>query len=186
MITYEGRAGEHIETSAENSIALAERHNCKVKMKFNDVRITVNKRLSVRHVVRTFHHMIDATILRYSNSPKCKADKAKRVAELAEAQKQLEALMDYPPATKEDAASWLAKWIPLSDDIGVERYAYRVSEMLVGLGFFPDAHVGDKEFRDKTASKMKRLEWLVGQVISMLRIRGFVHPALEKFAEELS
>jgi hypothetical protein len=62
---YNGLCGEHIEMSAQNAIALAAKHNCKVRIKFNGVSIVVNKRLSVEHVARTYKAMIKAEIMRY-------------------------------------------------------------------------------------------------------------------------
>ena len=44
---YRGRPGEHIATSAENALLLADRYDRKVLLKFNNIKIKVNKRLSI-------------------------------------------------------------------------------------------------------------------------------------------
>lgn len=64
LIAYEGLPGEHVSMSAKNAIALAAKHNRKVRMRFNGISLTVNKRLSVKHVVGTWQHMLDAKQLR--------------------------------------------------------------------------------------------------------------------------
>jgi hypothetical protein len=183
-IFYEGQWGEHIEMSARNAIALADRHNRKVRMRFNDVALTVNKRLSVKHVVRTWQRMVDARQLRHHNSPAGRAAKAKRAAEIAAKQSQLDSLMMKFPASKEDVAAWLAAWVPLSDDVGVDRRGDVVVESLKSLGFVSGQHVGASEFKDDTASRMMRIEYIAGQVISMLESVGCVHPMIGKWAAE--
>jgi hypothetical protein len=67
MIKYKAKAGEHISMTAEKAIALAAKHGCKVRMQFNGITLTVNKRLSVNHVVGTWVRMDDAKILRILN-----------------------------------------------------------------------------------------------------------------------
>ena len=181
---YEGLPGEHVSMSAENAIALAARYNRKVLMRFNDIAITVDKRLSVKHVCRTWQHMVNAIQLRYENSPSARAAKAKRAAEIAARQSQIDWLMMNLPASKEDAAAWIAKWVPLSDDVGVDRRASMVVESLRTLGFVSGQHVGAKEFTSGTASRMMRIEYIAGQMISMLESVGCVHPMLGKWAKE--
>ena len=184
LMVYEGLPGEHVSMSAKNAIALAAKHNRKVQMRFNDIALTVNKRLSVKHVVGTWRHMLDARQLRYQNSPAGRAAKAKRAAEIAERQSQLDLLMINLPASKDDAAAWIAKWVPLSDGVGVDRRGAIVAKSLRSIGFVSGQHVGAPEFKAGTASPMMRIEYIAGQVISMLERGGGVHPMIGKWAAE--
>ena len=180
LMIYEGLPGEHVLMSAKNAIALAAKYNREVQMRFNDIALTVNKRLSVKHVVGTWQHMVDARQLRYQNSPAGRAAKAKRAAEIAAKQSQLDALMMNLPASKEVAAAWIAKWVPLSDDVGVDRRGTVVAEALRSIGFVSGQH----EFKAGTASLMMRIEYIAGQVISMLESVGCVHPMIGQWAAE--
>jgi hypothetical protein len=146
-------------------------------MKFNDIAITVNKRLGVKHVVRTWQHMQDARQTRYRRSPAYKLAKALREAEVAMKQRKLDALMFDTPKTKQDAAAWIAQWVPLADDIDVDRRGSLVVELLKGLGFVSGQHVGE-------TLCIKRIEYIAGQVISMLESVGYVHPIIGQWAKE--
>jgi hypothetical protein len=149
-------------------------------MRFNDIAITVNKRLSVKHVVGTWQHMLDARQARYRRSPAYKVAKALREAEVAMKQRKLDALMFDAPKTKQAAAAWIAQWVPLADDIDVDRRASLVAELLKSLGFVSGQHVGETDF----SLRIKRIEYIAGQVISMLESVGCVHPIVGKWAKE--
>ena len=184
-LKYEPRAGHHIERSAREAIGLAKRHNRPVQMDFNGITLTVNKRLNVRHIVRTWYHAQEARRQRYRNSPAYKIACEQRQREIADKQARIDALMQQPPTERQHVAAWLAAWVPLSDDVRVNRHADRVVEMLTGLGFISGQHVGDPAFTDGTATDEMRLEWIAGQVISMLQSCGAVHPMLGDFAKKL-
>jgi hypothetical protein len=184
LMVYEGLPGEHVSMSAKNAIAMAAQYNRKVRMRFSNIALTVNKRLSVKHVVGTWQHMVDARQLRYQNSPAGRAAKAKRAAEIAANQSQLDALMMNLPASKEVAAAWIAKWVPLSDGVGVDRRGPIVAEALRSIGFVSGKHVGAPDFKAGTASPMMRIEYIAGQVISMLESVGCVHPMIGQWAAE--
>lgn len=186
MLIYEGLPGEHISMSAKQSIELARRHNRKVLLKFNGVKVQVTKRLSVKHIEHTFHEMSDASCRRWRRSPAGRAYQAKRTAEIAEKQKTTNALLSVLPASKDQAISWLAEWIPLSNDIAVNSQIDTVCNHLLSLGFTPNQHVGDETLRNKTADRMKRIEWVAGQVVNMLQQAGCVHPMLGDFAHEIT
>ena len=184
LMVYEELPGEHVSMSAKNAIAMSAKYNRKVRMRFNDIALVVNKRLSVKHVVGTWKHMLDARRLRYQNSPAGKAAKSKRAAEIAERQSQLDSLVMNFPASKDDAAAWIAKWVPLSDDVGVDGRGAVVSQSLRSIGFVSGQHVGAPEFKAGTASPMMRIEYIAGQVISMLESVGCVHPMIGQWAAE--
>jgi hypothetical protein len=184
LMFYEGLPGEHVSMSAKNAIALAAKYNRKVRLRFNGIALTVSKRLSVKHVVGTWQHMLDARQLRYQNSPAGRAAKAKRAAEIAEKQSKIDLLMMDLPSTKDDASAWIAKWVPLSDDVGVDRRGLLVSHSLRAIGFVSGEHVGAPEFKAGTASRMMRIEYIAGQVISMLESVGCVHPMIGEWAAD--
>lgn len=185
MLTYEGRIGEHISESAHKSIKLAARHNRNVLLKFNGVKVLVNKRLSVKHIEHTYHEMSKASGRRWKRSPAGRAYRDNRAAEIAEKQMTVDVLLRVLPASKEQAILWLAEWIPLSDDIDVASQCDAVCNHLLSLGFIADQHVGDQEFQTETASRMKRIEYVAGQVVSLIQSFGCVHPMLGEFAREI-
>lgn len=184
LMIYEGLPGDHVAMSAKNAITLAEKYNRNVQMRFNDIVLTVNKRLSVKHVVGTWQHMFDARQLRYQNSPSYRGARAKRRMEVAFKQHEIDALMAEFPGSKNEAIEWIAKWVPLADDIGVDRKEKLVADLLRSIGFVSDQHVGAPEFKAGTASLMMRIEYIAGQVISMLESVGCVHPMIGKWAAE--
>lgn len=186
MLVYEGLPGEHISMSAKQAIELARRHNRKVRLKFNGIKVQVNKRLSVKHIEHTYHEMCSASGRRWHRSPAGRAYHAKRAAEIAEKQKTVDALLSVLPASKEQAISWLAQWIPVSDDICVSSQIDTVRNHLLSLGFIENQHVGDETLRNRTADRMKRIEWVAGQVVNMLQKVGCVHPMLGDFAHEIT
>ena len=186
MIFYEPLSGQHIFDAATECIALAKKYNRKAKFRFNGLVLTVNKRLSPKHVTRTFHHMMEAARLRYQKTEHYKKELAKRLVEIAEVQRQIDFLVTHLPTTKVDAIEWLAKWIPLSDDVDINRYADNVLKRLKHLGFVSGQHVGAPEFKGRTASRMMRIEYVAGQVIDMLEKHGCVHPMLGKWAKDIA
>lgn len=183
---YSGNCGEHINTSAQQAIALADKHNRKVQLHFNGVKVWVNKRLSVKHVVGTWQCMMDAAHRRYSRSPGAAAYREQRAADIKERQELINQLLKCPPCDKLGAAVWLAAYIPASDLIGVDRRVSCVIDMLVSLGFVANQHVGDKSLLEKSPPREKRIEYIAGQVIDMLSTVGCVHPMLGDWAEEAS
>ena len=186
LMQYEGQCGEHAEMSARNAIKLAAKYGRKVRMKFNGIALTVNRRLSVKHVVGTWQRMLDARALRYQNSPAGRAAKAKRLAEIAAKQHEIDALMADLPRSKTEAIEWIAKWVPLSDDVGVKKDSHLVIESLKALGFVKGEHVGDPAFKDGSATTLKRIEYIAGQVICMLENASCVHPMVGQWAAEIA
>lgn len=181
-MTYDAPAGEHISTSARNAIAMADKYGRTVQFRFNDALLKVNKRLSVKHVANTFDHINAARRARYRQSAKYREYIARRRAEVAASQLELDWLIERMPQAKFQAADWLAAWIPLSDDKGVVSHCDVVRDMLIGLGFVANEHVGDSELMDGAASNVKQIEYIAGQVIDLIERVGCVHPMLGNMA----
>lgn len=184
MLTCKGSPGEHISKTVERAIAIAEKFNRKVRIDFNGIKLVVNKRLSVSHVVNTFKCMSRSRNIHYQRSPEALAYKNKRVEEITTTQVAIDTLVSEPPTTKENSAKWLSEWIPLSDDIDIDRRGDEVCTILKGLGFFANQNVGAPEFKRKTASPMMFIEYVAGQVIDMLERAGCVHPMLGDWAKD--
>jgi hypothetical protein len=184
VIIYRGKPGETVWASAANAIALAGKHNRKIKMRFNGKVIEITKRLSVNHVVNTWRHMVSAEDWRYRNSPAFYAEQTARRNEILALQSQLDSLVFEFPKSKADTAEWLAKWIPISDDCDVDRKPALIVELLKGLGFVSGEHVDSEVLRRGDASGMMMLEWVAGQSIDMLQSQGCVHPLLADYAKK--
>lgn len=185
VVTYDPGIGEHIRKSAEAAIKIARRLSREVRFRFNGVTLKVRKQHSVDHIVRTFDHMNEARRLRSIQSPAGIRARKARIAEVAEKQKLIDELVANMPATYDDVPPWLAKYVPLSDDIGVDRKPSVVSAWFKALGFVDSAHVGDEELKAGTADRKRRIEYLAGQVICGLDSRGGVHPMIGSWASKL-
>ena len=176
--------GEHIASSASNAIALAAKHNCRVRMVFNGVAISVSKHMSASHIVRTWQKTITAMELKRKSSPAYKREKKLRAAEVAMKQRIVDLLVEYLPESKEYAMEWLSKWIPMADQYGVDGQVAVVAAHFRSLGFIPNQHVGDREFKAGIASRTKTIEYIGGQVVSMLESVGCVHPLIADWAKQ--
>lgn len=89
MLFCSGVANEHIGDTARRAIEMARKYNRKVWFNFNGWKMVVNKRLSERHVVRTYLHMTDAWAIRYFK----KESQEQRDACFSEMQERPDALM---------------------------------------------------------------------------------------------
>lgn len=185
-IVYEPSAGMHIAMAATVAIAMARHYNRKVRFTFNEVKLTVNKRLSPRHVQRTFEHICESHAVRYFGSFAELAERKRRAAEIKSKQEAIDKLLSNLPSTKLEAAAFLARWVHLADDVGVEGRQLIVSNALRALGFVKSQHVGDPRFLDGTIDQLSHIEYIAGQVLSMLDAWGCVHPMVGKWAEELA
>lgn len=185
-IYYEPEAGMHIAMAATVAISIAREHNRRVCFDFNGVKMTVNKRLSSRHVQHIFEHITKSRSIRYSDSPAGLAAKRRRAAAIAESQKAIYMLLADLPSTKLDAAAFLAKWVPLADDVDVDSHHALVSDLLRSLGFVKSQHVGDPDLLNGTAAPLKRIEYIAGQVLSLLDTWGTVHPMIGNWAAKLA
>lgn len=184
MMTYEGLPGEHVAMSARQAIEKANRYSRKVRLKFNDFTMDVNKRLSVRHVVHTFNHWYESKRVRYANSPAGRKAAAAKLARIEGNTTAINALMAKPPTDKMDAMQWLARFLPLADEVGVVVYVPLLIATLSGLGFVSGQHVGHQAFKDKTATPLMTAEYVAGQAMSMFESRGCCHPMIAKWASE--
>ena len=59
---YYTAENEDIWISIDKCIKLARKHNCKVILKSVDIKLTINKRLSRKHVYNTYTKMVKARI----------------------------------------------------------------------------------------------------------------------------
>ena len=185
-IHYEPQAGMHIAMAATVAIGIARQYNRRVCFDFNRVKMTVNKRLSAKHVQHIFEHIIESESIRYSGSPAGWAEKKRRAAAIVEGQEAIDKLLGNLPSTKLDAAAFLARWVPLADDVDVDSRGLIVSTALRSLGFVKSQHVGDPDLLNGTADPLKRIEYIAGQVLSMLDTWGTVHPMIGSWAAKLA
>lgn len=185
-IIYEPVAGMHIAMAATVAIAMARHYNRKVCFTFNQVKLTVSKRLSPRHVHRTFEHICESHATRYFGSPAGLAELKRRAAEIKSKQEAIDKLLSNLPSTKLEAAAFLANWVPLADDVDVDARELIVSCVLRSLGFVKSQHVGDPRFLDGTIDQLSHIEYIAGQVLSMLDACGCVHPMIGKWAKDLA
>ena len=183
---YEGLAGEHIAMSARNAIAKAERYSRQVLLVFNDFRMRVNKRLSVKHIVHTFNHWMEAGRLRYQNSPAGRMAKAEREARIEGNTVALQQLLTKPPQDKLASMKWLSRYLHLADQVGVDASIPMFLATMRSLGFVKGQHVGDEAFKDGTASREMRAEYIAGQAMSMMENVGACHPMIAQWASDVA
>lgn len=185
MITYKGKIGEKVSTAAQNAIELAEKHNRKVKLTFNGVNMTVNKRLSVKHVVGTYMKMYESRIEKYKKTPEGLRREKEKEDQRKSDQATVNRLMKNPPKSKFEAMRWIHEFVPAADNINVRYDLDEVLHFLSSLGFNESQHVGRPELRNKTASRLVMAEYVAGQVMYMLREVGACHPIAADWAKTL-
>jgi hypothetical protein len=172
-MNYKVKTGQRVEQVASNAISLAKKHDRKVSFRFNDLKFTVNKRLSVKHIVATYSAMWDARKRRWEESAEGKLYKQARQRELEKKNAEIDFLFTRLPKSKQAAMGWLSHWIPLSDDREVKSRKEEVVSLLLVLGFIPDRHVGAID-----PNYMSHVEYVGGQVLSMLQRIKCVAPDL--------
>ena len=180
-IIYRGRPGEHIATSAANALLLADRYDRKVLLKFNGVKIKVNKRLSIKHIVNTYNAMIEAGRIRWQKSPEFKQRQIDQRARVVANQDSVNKLVESP-VNKYEYGLWLSEYIDVVDLVGVDSRYSEVIELLENAGFKSNEHLGRKDLRE---NPKEMLEYVAGQVISTLNSMLTPHPMLGQWASEV-
>ena len=186
VITLNPTCGTHIERAAQDAIELAAKYDRKVRLRFNGITVKVNRRLSRRHVVNQWTHMMDARAIRYRRSPEARAARAKHASDVELNQRTIDMLLENTPATKLDAMPWIAMYVKAADLSGVKTYRDDALAMLKGLGFVANEHVGDQRFENGTWNKIVFAEYIGGQAVSMLDQLGMIHPMLATWAKQCS
>src|SRR5690349_14793218 len=67
-LTYRPVCGDNIQRAVAHCIKLAQKYNRAVIMNFNDHKLKITKRLSVKHVVSQYFEMTNAACVRYYKS----------------------------------------------------------------------------------------------------------------------
>ena len=178
---YRGRPGEHIVTSVANALFLADKYDRKVSLKFNGIKLKVNKRLSIKHVMNTYNAIIKARTIRWQKSPEFKEEQILKRFKVITNQNKVNELIDSP-VEKYQYGIWLSEYIDASDMVGVDRRSNEVVELLKNAGFKSEDHVGREDLEE---NPKEMLEYVAGQVISMLKDDWPVHPMLGQWASEV-
>jgi hypothetical protein len=182
-MVYEGMAGEHVCMSAKNAIALAKKHNRTVRMRFNGVAVTVNKRLNSNHVVRTWQHITNASWLRYQNSTG-RDVKAKRDREILRKQSSVDAellVLTHIIDDKDKLMLWLKCFVEDANNVGVHFDKSKLSDELKGAGYAENQHVGNAPEWFCTRNRMS--QYIVGQVVTCLSRGMPPHPITALFVD---
>ncbi len=179
MMKFDARCGNWIPDIVAGAIAQAKRHNCQVLLKMNGSKLKVNKRLSVRHVLRQHHEMEDAQWRRYAKSDHYK----NMMAEMEINRQFMQSEVDWCvqsenlPA-KDNLLLWLKRYCPNCDHIGVNTRADLVVSFFQSLGYLENDCCGLATYSPDESDR-----YLVGQVISMLRFNGHIHQGLGYLVE---
>jgi hypothetical protein len=173
MMIHEGLCGQRVEDVVADAITLAKRHNCKVLLSFNGSKLKINKRLSVKHVLRTHEAMSEASMRRWHRSDECKKMVADTEEEKAFMQFEVDMCVANLP-TKENLLTWLLRYCPNGDRIGVDTRADKVITHFEGMGYVANDCVGLGGVYDRDQAD----RYLVGQMIAMLKHTGHIHQVL--------
>ena len=176
---YEGRCGQWIKDVVADGIALAKRHNCKVLLSFNGTKLKINKRLSVKHILRQHEAMSEAALRRWHKSDECKQMVADMAEEKAFMQFEVDVCVANLP-TKENLLTWLLRYCPNCDRVDVDTRAEKVISHFEGMGYVANDCVGLGGVYDRNQTD----RYLVGQVISMLKFNRYIHQALGYLIEK--
>lgn len=60
MMIYRVLAGENVDDTISNVMTLSKKYNRKVRFNHNGCQVTVNKRLSFKHIYETWQKIMDA------------------------------------------------------------------------------------------------------------------------------
>ena len=178
---YKARPGEHIVTSVANALLLADKHDRKVSLKFNGIKLKVNKRLSIKHVMDTYNAIVKARTIRWQKSPEFKEEQILKRLKVITNQNKVNKLIESP-VEKYQYGLWLSEYIDASDMVGVDGLFNEVVELLENAGFKSEEHVGRDDLEE---NPKEMLEYVAGQVISMIHSMGVVHPMLGQWASEV-
>lgn len=176
---YEGTCGSWIHDVVADGIALAKRHNCKVLLSFNGTKLKINKRLSVKHILRQHKAMSEASMRRWHNSDECKQMVADMAEEKAFMQFEIDRCVANMP-TKQNLLTWLNRYCPNGDRIGVDTRAEKVIAHFEGMGYMANDCVGLGGVYDRDQAD----RYLVGQMISMLKSNRHIHQGLGYMVEK--
>ena len=172
MMRHEGHGGQWIKDVVADAIALAKLHNCKVPPRMNGSNLKVNKRLSVKHILRQHEEMSEASSRRYR-----KSDRYKRMmADMERQRNVMRSEVEWCVANLPDKTNllqWLNRYCPHCDNINVPTFADTVIQHFESMAF-----IADDCCELATYSRDESDRYLVGQVISMLKFNGHIHQAL--------
>ena len=178
---YKARPGEYVLTSVANALLLADKYDRKVSLKFNGVKLKINKRLSIKHLMNTYNAIVKARKIRWEKSPEFKEEQILKRFKVITNQNRVNKLIESP-VDKYQYGFWLSEYIDASDMVGVDGRSNEVVELLKNAGFKSEEHVGRDDL-DENPKEM--LEYVAGQVISMITSMGVVHPMLGQWASEV-
>jgi hypothetical protein len=178
-LQFNPTAGSHIDNAITRALDLASQCNRPVRFRFNGMRLTVNKRLSHRHLLGQWEHSFAASQLAYRRSKRGRDDAAKHAANIARHQATVTALSAALPtvASLDGMMAWLNGFTPAADYCGVTFDHHALASEMEKMGFIENEGVGNGV--PSTAEAMGR--YIVGQAITCLRAGMGPHPITTTF-----
>ena len=184
-IKYNPFAGTYIKYACAEAIALAKKTNRIVETSFNGVKMRINKRHPLKHVLNQWDERLHASCRRYNESPAAKIAKEKRYLEVVAKQAKIDIAMGNLGDAIDDLdklMEWLKPVVENADDSGVNFSTDVLLERLESAGYVKGEYVGNPPEWFNTRSRIGR--YIIGQVLDCLHKGMPPHPMTSSFIDK--
>ena len=178
---YETCAGESLIDACAAALQLSKKNNCLVEFNFNTVSMEVAPSTDLEALAESYHMTVRQRHHVYEASDEYLEKKRLRELKVFEMQTDVNRLVDDLRSNVKsiDAIELLKlfkQWIPLQDESGVDGRNREVVSLLESIGYTESCSVGYSKDNYKKIPVLA--SYIAGQIISMNRRCGYVHPAL--------
>lgn len=188
MEKIETYLGEHIDTAAKRAVKLAVERQEPVLLSFNSVDLIVAPTRRPQEVVVEFLETLEQRQREREATPEWQRGEQERAERVRSQQARLNELVaSVDKAVASDLSTtidWLGQFIPLADNVGVT-FNHELLAAKLALVAEENAHVGQPpEWIQE--SPRRAAQYIIGQVINMLRRGMPPHPMLGEFIKQRS
>lgn len=174
--------GDNIDNASRTASRFARKHNCRARFDFNGVLLCATPKKSP--VTIGWEYRQQAERCRLSSAGQ--EERARSEAEVKSAQTAIDQWMlilpDILRSGLDNTIGWLSNFLPSADRVGTQVNLPMLISLFEGAGYKADECVGqDKSFYEVRENLGR---YIVGQVLSMWKSVGAVHPRICDFCEE--
>ena len=177
--------GSEISDTSRTASILARTHNCKVQFNFNGVPLQATPKKSPVTICWEFQKIISQHCERYYRSPEGKKERARDESEVKVAQKAIDHWMlivrDMLESGLDNTIGWLSNFLPLANRVGTKVNHSLLISLFEAQGYKAEECTGKGEAFYEVKENLGR--YIVGQVLSMWKSTGAVHPHICDFCE---
>jgi len=186
MKTYTPDLGESINEAIENALTLSSRKKCDISFKFNGLELQVNSSITdeVDYYLGTWKVLCKESSAAYKASSEYKVMKEKQEKARDTLQGELDNHIEHfcdKGATPYYMASWLKRFVELSDHVDVNYDRECVLLKLQEAGYKENEYVG---YNGGWTPKIS-VKYIAGQVINCLNSIGLIPPVCITMCEKV-